>query len=76
MGYGMCGHCHGVMKLVTGALLLLNAFVWPKWMGVDGWVAWVAVLMVLFGLVKLLVPNKCPKCAAMCGTIPNGKKKK
>lgn len=74
MGYGMCGHCYGGMKLVTGALLLVNAFLWPKWLGVDGWVTWVAVLMILGGLVKLVVPNKCARCAALCG-MPEKKKK-
>jgi len=66
---GMCNKCHAICKLVTGALLLLNAFVWPKWLGVDGWTSFVAVLMILLGLVKLFVPNKCPHCAT------TGKKK-
>ena len=52
----MCNKCHGVVKVVFGLLLLLNAFIWPQWLGVDGWVAWIAVLLVLFGLVKLFVP--------------------
>lgn len=72
MGSCMCAHCHGIYKVVFGALLLLNAFVWPKWMGIDGWVQWLAVLMVVGGLVKYFVPNKCTNCAAMMGT---GKKK-
>lgn len=75
MGCGMCWRCHGIYKVVFGALLLLNGFVWPGWMGIDGWVSWLAVLMVVGGLVKLLVPNKCPNCAALCGPL-NGKKKK
>ena len=62
--------CHGVSKLVFGVLLLLNAFVWPQWLGIDGWVKWLAVLLVLGGLVKLLVPNKCANCAALCGAAP------
>ncbi len=56
----MC-KCKGVMKIVWGALLLLNAFLWPKWLGVDGWVAWIAVLMIVVGAVKLLVPP-CQCC--------------
>jgi len=72
----MCSRCHGTIKLVTGVLLLLNAWVWPRWLGVDGWVTFAAVLLVLGGLVKLLVPNKCPNCAAMCGApAAKGKKK-
>jgi len=78
MGDCMCKRCHGVYKIVFGALLLLNAFVWPLWMGIDGWIKWLAVLMVLGGALKLLVPNKCPGCAAACGVgmKPAGKGKR
>ncbi|HLC71350.1 MAG TPA: hypothetical protein VJI32_05045 [Candidatus Nanoarchaeia archaeon] len=78
MGDCMCKRCHGVYKIVFGALLLLNVFVWPRWgIGanlsnadiVAGWVGWLAVLMVLGGALKLLVPNKCPGCAQMCGPM-------
>ncbi|MEK6937705.1 MAG: hypothetical protein AABX04_01540 [Nanoarchaeota archaeon] len=68
----MCNKCHGVVKIVFGLLLLLNFFIWPKWLGIDGWVAWVAILMVLFGLVKLLVPA-C-KCESNCCEMPKKKK--
>ena len=74
MGSYGCTKCHGAMKLVAGLLLLLNAFVWPKWLGVDGWVAWIAVLFVVAGLVKLFVPNKCSSCREMCEES-KGKKK-
>ena len=74
MGDGMCGHCHGIYKIVFGALLLLNAYVWPRWMGLDGWITWLAVLMVVGGVVKLAVPNKCSRCAAMCAPVGKGKK--
>lgn len=76
---GMCHRCRGTHKLVFGALLLLNAFVWPQWLGIDGWISWLAVLMVLGGFLKLVVPNKCPHCAAMCKKAEpakKGKKKK
>ncbi|MBI2668699.1 hypothetical protein HYX14_02545 [Candidatus Woesearchaeota archaeon] len=69
--HGMCGKCHGVMKLVVGALLLLNAFVWPLWLGIDGWVAYVAVLMVLGGFIKLVMPT-----CGHCGTEMMEMKKK
>ena len=65
MGNMMCPHCHGIYKLVFGALLLLNALWWPMWLGIDGWIQWLAVLMILGGLMKLFVPNKCPKCCAI-----------
>ena len=35
--YGMCPRCCGIKKVVIGALLLLNAFYWPLWTGIDGW---------------------------------------
>ncbi len=76
MGDMMCKKCHGVYKLVFGALLLLNAYAWPRWMGVDGWVKWVAILMVVGGLVKLFVPNKCPHCHGMEVCAEPVKKKK
>ncbi len=72
----MCKTCKGVMKIVVGGLLLLNAFVWPLWLGVDGWVSWLAVLMVLGGVLKLVMPT-CPHCAALCGGMMDaGDKKK
>jgi len=76
MGCGMCWRCHGIYKVVLGALLLLNAFVWPEWLGINGWISWLAVLMVVGGLVKLLLPNKCPNCVALCSPATAGKGKK
>jgi len=70
---GVCSRCHGVMKIVFGALLLLNAFLWPRWLGVDGWVAFIAVLVVLKGLLKLFKPS-CGHCEEK--TMSMGKKKK
>jgi hypothetical protein len=71
----MCKRCHGMHKIVIGALLLLNAYIWPLWNGIDGWIKWIAVLMVVGGLVKLLVPNKCSACNA-CSSMPKKKGKK
>ena len=76
MGTMMCAHCHGISKIIFGALLLLNGFVWPEWLGVDGWVSWIAVLMVLGGIMMLVMPNKCQRCAAMQGMTPEKGKKK
>lgn len=61
-----CGKCKGATKLVIGALLLLNAFVWPQWTDLTGWIAWVGVLMAVGGFLMLVVPNKCSRCNAMC----------
>ena len=74
----MCSRCWAGQKLVFGALLLLNAFVWPNWLGVDGWVAFLAVLMVLGGFLKLVLPS-CPHCSGgTCEVKPaaKGKRKK
>ncbi len=74
--HGMCQKCCGISCLLTGALLLLNAFVWPQWLGIDGWVQFGAVLLVLCGFIKLVVPNKCPGCNAMRGCEEERKGKK
>ncbi|MBI4983586.1 hypothetical protein HZC32_02995 [Candidatus Woesearchaeota archaeon] len=54
-----CGRVHAVMKLVFAVLLLVNIFLWPQWLGIDGWIAFVAVLMVLWSVVKLIWPSCC-----------------
>ena len=59
----MC-KCHSIHKLVVGALLLLNAFIWPRWLGIDGWVSFVAVLMLLGGFLHLVMPQ-CKGCCTM-----------
>lgn len=60
---GKCRKCCGVIKIVTGILLLVNAFLWPQWLGIDGWIKFIAVLLILGGIVKLLMPLICPECA-------------
>ncbi|HLC90366.1 MAG TPA: hypothetical protein VJI15_01225 [Candidatus Nanoarchaeia archaeon] len=71
----MCQRCSGTKHLVWGALLLLNAFVWPQWVGVDGWVSFFAVLFVLQGFLHLVLPNKCKMCNACVEVPAKGKKK-
>ena len=59
MEKGCCGHtpkCVGMTKVIIGILILLNAFVWPMWIGIDGWVAFFAVLLVILGLGKMFHP--------------------
>ena len=74
-GTNMCGRCHGSKKIVFGALLLLNAFVWPLWVDLTGWIAWVAVLMVLGGIIILFKPYGCGHCSTS-GSMSAPKKKK
>jgi len=53
-----CGHkCWGAKKLVIGVLILLNAFVWPQWLGLEGWIKFAGALMILGGLVMLVTPK-------------------
>ena len=47
------------MMVIGGALLLLNAYVWPKWLGIDGWIMFAGVLLVLKGILRWLKPT-CP----------------
>jgi len=69
----MCKKCCGIMKLVVGVLVLLNAFVWPLWSGIDGWIAFFGALMVLGGLIMIIAPTaKC--CANACGMEKSKKK--
>jgi len=53
---------HGLNKIVVGALLLLNFFVWPKWLGVDGWVSFAAILLVIGGFLMLVFPHPDESC--------------
>ena len=59
--------CWGIMKIVVGVLILLNAFVWPRWLGIDGWISFVAVLMILCGIIKFFHPY-C-KTESCCTTV-------
>lgn len=59
---GMCGKCKAGKKIVLGALVLLNIYVWPKWIGgVDQWIAFFAALVILNGVIKFAMPG-CPHC--------------
>ena len=73
--HGCCNNlkCHGVKKIVFGALLLLNAFVWPQWLGIDGWIKWLAVLAILCGVMLLFHP---PCDSGTCDPKAPAKKKK
>ena len=59
---GVCAKCHAVMKVVLGALVLLNIYVWPKWTGgFDQWLAFFALLFIIKGAIKFVMPN-CSHC--------------
>lgn len=68
----MCGI--GIKKIVLGLLLLLNAFIWPQWIDLTGWISFVAVLMVIGGIVLLFKPEW--GCNESCCTEDKPKKKK
>jgi len=72
----MCGKCHSMKKVIIGALLLLNAFVWPRWTDLTGWISWLAVLMIIGGLLKSFKPT-CGHCGTSMSVKPakkSGKK--
>ena len=59
---GVCGRCHARKKVVLGALVLLNIYVWPKWVGsIDKWLAFYGVLAIIGGIVMFIMPG-CPHC--------------
>lgn len=70
----------GIHKIIFGALLLLNAYIWPKWLGIDGWITWIAVLMVVGGALMLIMKCKCISCATskvpVKVSVSKGKKKR
>ena len=72
---GYCHRCHGGTKLILGAIVLLNVWVWPKWLGVDGWLTLLGVLLIIGGVLKLAMPS-CGHCGVAPVTAVKGKKKK
>lgn len=59
---GVCGRCKASKKVVIGALVLLNIYVWPKWIGtIDNWAKFVAILSILLGVLMFIKPG-CPHC--------------
>ncbi|MBI2572795.1 hypothetical protein HYV86_02960 [Candidatus Woesearchaeota archaeon] len=73
----MCKKCCGITKLIVGALILINAFLWPQWLGIDGWVKFTAVLLVLGGFLMLVIPTgKCCMEACSMDKSPSASKKR
>jgi hypothetical protein len=42
---------------LIGLLILINAFVWPQWSGVDGWIAFFGLLLVISSIFKAFMPG-------------------
>ncbi len=72
---GVCGRCHAVEKVVIGALVLLNIYVWPMWKGgFDQWVQFFAALLIIKGVLKFIMPG-CPHCKGDASGMKMGVKK-
>jgi hypothetical protein len=66
-GSGYCPNCKGMILSFFGVLILLNAFVWPKWTGVDGWLAFSGLLLMFAGVWKAYIHGcSCPKKNDCC----------
>jgi hypothetical protein len=83
---GYCHKCRGMIMSLFGVLLMLNAFIWPKWTGTDGWLAFLGLLLMVSGVWKAYINGcSCPKTATCsCKTdalkeapaVHKGKKRK
>jgi len=62
-----CGKCGGMIWGLLGVLILINAFVWPQWTGIDGWMAFFGILFIVAGVWKSLMPGcKCHSSGKCC----------
>ena len=61
-------------KLVLGLVILFNIYVWPKWMGIDGWMKWFGLVFAVWGLYTFVAPSSCP--IGGCGMPAATKKRK
>ena len=70
---GVCGKCRGMVKVIFGALVLLNIYVWPKWTAnLNQWLAFFAVLVIVKGVLSLVMPG-CPHCKTEMPAMKKGK---
>ena len=51
---GHCRKCDGFFWSLIGVLMLINLLVWPKWLGIDGWLGFAAILLMLCGVWRTL----------------------
>jgi len=81
-GHWVCGRWRPLKKLFFGLFLLLNAFVWPLWSGIDGWVTWAAVLLTVGAVVSLFRAGtacgqgSCCSTSSVCAPVVAKKKKR
>ncbi len=70
----MCKQCFGFKGFLTGGLLLVNAFLWPLWTGIDGWFAWIGVIMIIGAAIRMIMPE-CDGCnLGKCAPAKKSKK--
>ena len=65
---GYCRKCRGMIWGLLGVLILINALVWPQWSGIDGWMAFLGLLLVIGGVCKSLMPGCGCHHAECCKT--------
>jgi hypothetical protein len=52
---------------LIGVLILINAFVWPQWLGIDGWMAFGGILLMFAGVFKSVFSGcNCRKDSECC----------
>jgi hypothetical protein len=42
---------------LVGVVMLINLFVWPHWLGVDGWLGFFAVMLIVGGIWRSAMPH-------------------
>jgi hypothetical protein len=52
-----CDRCKSIATMAIGALILINAYGWPGWTGIDNWIAYFGVLILIGGLITYLKPT-------------------
>jgi len=72
---GYCRKCRGMVWGLIGVVMLINLFVWPHWLGLDGWVGFLAVLLIVGGLWRSAMPH-CGCHAEYKAEAPKEAKKK
>ncbi len=52
-----CTRCRSIVTIVLGALILINAYWWPRWVGIDNWIAFFGALTLIGGVITYLKPT-------------------